>query len=295
MATRMRPPLFVALALSLAFRAAAAQDLPSTDILVMEMPGEQMEPHADAANVTDREGYDNQPAFSLDGRSLWFTSIWEDDQADIYRIRLQSGVRQRMTFTRQSEYSPTPMPDGSGFSVVRVEDDGTQRLWGFSMDGRDAELLLPDIAPVGYHVWLSERLVALFVVGEPNRLVLADLESGRRDTIATNVGRSLHRVPGQNALSFVQKDSDAWTIDVFDVRTGATRTLTATLPGQEDFAWTPDGILLAADRDVIYSWSSDGGDWEIFLDFSRSPAIGTISRIAVSPRGEMIAFVAERR
>lgn len=290
----MRTPLLILLAL-LAAQTVAAQELPATDIFVLEMPGEQMEPYAEAANLTDRAGYDNQPAFSLDGTSLWFTSIWEDDQADIYRIRLRSGVRQRMTFTRQSEYSPTPLPDGSGFSVVRVEDDGTQRLWKFSMDGREAELLLEDVAPVGYHAWLSARLVALFIVGEPHVLMIADVESDRRDTIATDIGRALHRVPGQSALSYIQKGADRWTVDAFDLTSGETRALATALPGQEDFAWTPDGVLLSADGDVIYSWTPGAGDWGVFLDFSRSPSIGTISRIAVSPRGDTIAFVAVRR
>ena len=46
--------------------------------------------------------------------------------------------RRRVTNTPESEYSPTVTPDGAHISVIRVEADGTQRLWRFTLDGRDA-------------------------------------------------------------------------------------------------------------------------------------------------------------
>ena len=37
--------------------------------------------------------------------------------------------------TPENEYSPQPIPDDDGFSVVRVEADGDQRLWRFGPAG----------------------------------------------------------------------------------------------------------------------------------------------------------------
>lgn len=287
--------LHIGIFLSLTVTAAAAQEVPPTDIFVMEMPTEAVEEFLEPENITGREGYDNQPAFSADGTALYFSSIWDDEQSDVYRLRLRAGVHQRLTFTPESEYSPTPLPDGTGFSVIRVESDGTQRLWKFSPDGRAAELLLADLAPVGYHAWISDDLVALFVLGEPHQLVIAGLSSGRRDTVASDIGRSLHRVPGQDAVSYVQKRAGVWTIDIMDVETRSVRSVAAALPGQEDFAWVHDGTLLSADRNVIYALRPGEEEWSAWLDFSHAEAIGTISRIAVSARGNMLAFVAERR
>src|SRR3989442_341427 len=60
--------------------------------------------------VTDFAGYNNQPFFMPDGRSLLYTSI-RNKQADIYRYDLNTGATTQVTNTPESEYSPTLMPD----------------------------------------------------------------------------------------------------------------------------------------------------------------------------------------
>ena len=64
-------------------------------------------------------GYDNQPAFSADGRSLYFTAI-EDGQSDIQRYDLATPRRRaRSRSTPESEFSPTPAPDGRALRGAR--------------------------------------------------------------------------------------------------------------------------------------------------------------------------------
>src|SRR5258706_3624081 len=116
------------------------QGPPATDIYLAELRVS----HGRASvgvpvNVTARPGYDKQPMFLHDGRAFLYTSIREDSQADIYRYDIARRTSSRVTATRESEYSPTPLPDGTGFSVVRVEADSTQRLWAFDLDGRSEE------------------------------------------------------------------------------------------------------------------------------------------------------------
>jgi hypothetical protein len=270
----------------------ATAQLPSTDVYLVEMPDE---PYLDAVtptNVTDRRGYDNQPRFSADGRYLYITSIWEDEQADIYRYEVGTGVMSRVTFTMESEYSPTP---GPGYlDLVRVEEDGRQRLWRYDPSHRRFDVLLPGLEPVGYFGWIDDHRVAAFLVGEPHHLVLAQTTSAAVDTLAADVGRTIAAVPGRNAVSFVQKGQSEWSIDMVDFDSGRSGTITPTLPGREDYAWTPDGRILMADGSVIYIWSSGEGTWERFIDFSAEPELGEISRLAVSPTGNLLSFVAER-
>src|SRR5260370_13102819 len=102
--------------------------------------------------ITSWVGYNNQPSFTPDGHSILFTSI-RDKQADIYRYDLRSGATTQITNTPESEFSPTSMPDGDFISVVRVEADGTQRLWKFPLAGGQPSLILENIKPVGYHLW----------------------------------------------------------------------------------------------------------------------------------------------
>ena len=183
---------------------AAQAGPPATDIYLVRLRGAGGGAISDPpVNLTQRAGYDNQPAFTADGRALLYTSIRDDGQADTYRLDLASRTSTRLTDTPESEYSPTPMPAGGGFSVVRVERDSAQRLWAFNAEGRAPVLLLPGIAPVGYHLWLDDHTLALFVLGSPNSLQIADTQLGTGRTIAHDIGRSLQRVPGSSRFSFL--------------------------------------------------------------------------------------------
>src|ERR1044071_6706481 len=96
-------------------------------------------PVGEPLNVTARAGYDNQPFFSPDGRSLYYTSA-RGGQSDIYRYDFAGKASAQVTATPESEYSPTVMPDGKHLSVVRVERDSTQRLWAFTLDRKSTRL-----------------------------------------------------------------------------------------------------------------------------------------------------------
>ena len=112
-------------------------------------------------NISNSPGYDNQPSFTPDGKSVLFTSVRGTRKPDpansaatgseIYRYDIASQRLTQLTDTPESEYSPTVTPDGQHFSTIRVEADGTQRLWRFAIDGKNPELVLADVKPVGYH------------------------------------------------------------------------------------------------------------------------------------------------
>jgi dipeptidyl aminopeptidase/acylaminoacyl peptidase len=245
--------------------------------------------------ITTFAGYNNQPSFLPDGRSVLYTSI-RDKQADIYRYDLRSGATSQVTHTPESEYSPTLMPDGRNISVVRVEADGTQRLWKFPLAGGQPSLILEHIKPVGYHLWIDDHTLALFILGakgQPNTLQIVDVPTEKAEVVAENPGRILRRIPHQNKFSFVHKISDReWTIKEFDLRTHTSASLTATLPGVEDYAWLPSGTLLMAKDSKVFSLVPlRGKTWEEIEDFSKTGLKG-ITRIAVSPKGDRIAIIA---
>src|SRR5262245_65048568 len=114
-----------------------------------------------AVNITNVPSYDNQPSFTPDSRAFLFTSNRQGGQTDIYRYDLASKTTTRITSTPESEYSPTVMPGGNRFSVIRVEKDSTQRLWSFTLSGTDPQVILPALKPVGYHAWLDADHLAL--------------------------------------------------------------------------------------------------------------------------------------
>jgi dipeptidyl aminopeptidase/acylaminoacyl peptidase len=246
-------------------------------------------------NVTARAGYDNQPFFLRDGRSFLYTSIHEDGQADIYRYDLDRTASVRLTSTRESEYSPTPLPDGNGFSVVRVEPDSTQRLWAFNADGSKPRLVLDSIKPVGYHAWANDHTVVLFVLGSPPTLQIADARApaASGEILARDIGRSLQRIPGREAVSFVQRDSVAGaSLQEVDVRTHRVMKLAPAPAGADFFVWTPTGIVLTASGTTLYQWDPQrGGDWEPIADLTPA-GLTNLTRLAVSPNGDRLAIVA---
>ena len=122
----------------------ARSQAPDSDIFLVSLaktgnpsdPGGEKLVVTGARNLTKRPGYDNQPNWSRDGSTLFFTSVREDGQADIYRLNPATGEATRVTMTSpEREYSASPIPNKNAISVIRVERDSTQRLWSVPLDG----------------------------------------------------------------------------------------------------------------------------------------------------------------
>lgn len=274
-----------------------------------------------ATNITTSPGYDNQPFFTPDGRAMLFTSIRGPStglgaggtQTDIYRYELPgtpseglaAGRVLQVTNTPESEYSPTITPSGA-LSVIRVELDGnsTQRLWQFTADGREPRVVLDNVKPVGYHAWADEHTLALFVLGQPPTLQLADTRTGTARTIASEIGRSIQRMPGSGAardISFVQRErvvgvSTKWLVKRLTPATGEVTALAPALDGgtDPDVAWTPDGTLLTARDGMLLGWKPGQSGWKEITSLERLSLAG-VTRLAVSPKGDFIALVGSPR
>ena len=249
-----------------------------------------------AQNVTRRAGYDNQPSFLTDASGFLYTAIDSSGQADVWRYEIRTRRRTRVTRTPESEYSPTMMPGGTRFSVVRVEADSTQRLWSFALNGSDPQLVLESLAPVGYHAWLDTSRVAAYVLGTPSTLHVARRDGSEDEVRATDIGRAIQRIPAQEWYSFVQHDSTKtpWIVaQPFDG--GAISRLVRTTADDEFFAWAPDGTLLSAIGQTIVRWNGESGPGSAWLPVAAlAPLpVKNISRLAVSPDGRWLAFVAE--
>lgn len=254
-------------------------------------------------NITNSPGYDNQPSFTPDGGAVLFTSArgGAAGETDIFRYDLATRQTSRVTETPEREYSPTVTPDGRHISVVRVEADGTQRLWKFTLDGKQPSLVLPDVKPVGYHAWMGDDTLALFVLGEPATLQVASAASGKAETIVTGIGRSIQRMP-DGGVSFVRREAveggkPAFTIMKLTRKPAGGYEPAALVqppaPGSDpDVAWTPDGTMLVASGGTLHAWRPGAAGWRVVADLSALGLRG-VSRLAVSQSGAWIALVAQ--
>lgn len=273
---------------------AAARDIasqvPDTDIFLLAIGLDGEPDKASLRNLTHREGYDNQPAFLPGGESLLFSAIGEDLQSDVYRLDLAGGELLQLTHTSESEYSPTPLADG-GFSVVRVETDGSQQLWRYTDDGRPDERLLQQIDNVGYHRWLSQERLALFLVAEPVELVLATLDEARVVPVATRIGRSFVQQTGSGRLYFLSELQDGrWQLRSREDGSGEIISY-LDAPGQsQDMALDRQGRIWMAADTALWRWQPGQEDWLLVTEFG-NVLPGGITRLAFSEDDSSLAMV----
>ncbi len=273
---------------------AKAQTSPGTDIWAFRISDSG--PTVDlgsAVRVTQRPGYDNQPHFPPGERLILYTAIDSTGQADIWSFDLRTGDRGNVTQSfPESEYSATVMPSLARFSAIRVEADSTQRLWSFESGGTNPEVILPRIQPVGYHAWIDEDRLALFVLGDPATLQIASLAEGSARVVAENIGRSLHRIPGRETISFVQLDPEGvGRIAEYHPVTGEAQPIAPLLEGNEFHAWTAGGVLIMGQGSKLLRWiPGESEAWVEVADLAPAGILG-ISRLALSPEGGWIAVV----
>ena len=247
-------------------------------------------------NITHRPGYDNQPSFLPNSRGILYTVVGADAQADIWRYDIAERRTSRVTLTRESEYSAAVMPGARRMSVIRVEADSTQRLWSFDLDGTNPQLLLSALKPVGYHAWLTPSRLATYVLGSPSTLHIIDSDGGHDEVRARDIGRALQRIPGRDAFSYTQRDSAKTLWIMTQMTSGESITMIVKAAADNEYhGWTPDGVLLSATNGMLVRWNralDTTSGWMPVADLSRA-GVKNVSRLAVSPDGRWLAFVAE--
>ncbi|RNI29106.1 PD40 domain-containing protein [Rufibacter latericius] len=286
---------FLLFLVCLAPAGAMAQAIPDTDIYLVTLKSQKEGLQVGVpTNITQRPGYDNQPSFTPDGKSILFTSQREGQQTDIFQYFLAGKTTQQLTQTPEAEYSPLVTPDGNSFSVVRGKE---QHLWRFPLKpgtGQATSLMeMPQL--IGYHVWYNQDtlLLAAFPEQPPMSLYLAVPSTKTTVKLEESVGRSLHKVPKKAAISYLVPLSDSIAeIKLWNPKTGEKELLIQALPGSQDYAWLPDGRLLMAQGAKLFVYRP-GTDprWKEVADLSKS-GIKNITRLAVSPQGNHLSFVA---
>jgi hypothetical protein len=269
-----------------------AQELPGTDIwlarIVNDVPTEPVK-------INTGSGYNNQPHFSEDGSVIYYTREMpggEAAQTDIAAFNIKTSITTMVNNTSESEYSPTPIPGRNALSVIQVEADQKQRLWAIDVANGNMDLLLTDVEPVGYHAWVNDKEVAMFILGDSFTLQTASIDNKDTSLVADNIGRSIRKHPQTGEILFVDKNREPWQIAAYDSETRQVRGVMPLFPASEDFTIDASGNYWSGNGSKLYKRSPGDSRWQLMADL-KTFGINHISRLAINLKSNQIALVSD--
>lgn len=239
-------------------------------------------------NISNSPGYDNQPSFLPDGSGVLF-SAERGESTDIKLYNINTEESRWLTNSEGGKYSPTITPDGIHFSSIWLKPNGEQLLWKFPLSGGEPQILIQNEV-IGYHAWFNETDLYTFVLGDNFTFVEFKLgERISRKVIATSPGRSIHKIPGIEEISFVDKnDSTIWFVKSYNPNTKQIRTITTTPKNAEDMYWIDSRSFLIGNGSTLLEWKEGHGLRKPVTIFDEE---GVISRISINPDRTKIAIV----
>lgn len=276
--------------------------LPTTNIMLFEFNQKNDSTYAfkNPAFLTafNKNGYNNQPYF-ISNDELYITVQTPKDttQTDIFALNLKNKKMTQVTATIESEYSPTFIPPRSAaenyeFSCVRVEQDGSQRLWRFPLKRNSkGSPVFENIKNIGYHFWVDYRDIILFAVGTPHKMLVADSRDESARFVTSNIGRCFQELP-DGSIAYIEKVSEeSWLLKKVDARNYRTSLITATIAQNEDFVILKDGTIIMANGTRLYKFNQrKDTSWKEIANLGYY-GMNNISRIAVNTAQNKIAIV----
>ncbi len=266
---------------------------PNTEIFLFDLNTENGKFElSNFKNISNNEGYDNQPSFLGDNIILFAST--RNGQTDIVKYSINYDSKIFINHTEGSEYSPLKIPNQYAISAIRLDKDGKQLLYSYSLSNGESSVLIEDLV-IGYHVWLNDNTILSSVLEDDNlSLYSSNIDTKTNRKLEENVGRSLHKIPNSNLISFVsKKDSLKWKIKSIDPVSGATKHLKITLDKTEDYCWLPNGTLLMGKDDKLYIYKPKRDSNWIEIASLSDFGIKNISRLAISTDGTKLAIVGE--
>lgn len=300
----MKPSIIVLSLVCIGCASVKKEPLPNTEIWLAKFNERTLEV-TDVQQITQHNGYDNQPCFSNDSKFLLYASDQDGNGSpDVMRYDIASGTTTRITSTTASEFSPTPTGSGrfTAIHVGKPKSDGddyteSQELWEYDSTGKGLGPIIT-ATRVGYHTWLDQNHVAAFIVGSedgkmPHKLVVYNTINSTKIDIASNVGRCLKRAPN-GMLTYVDKsDSTAYKIMITAGDSASTDTIVALPKGTEDFCWMYEGTIFTFANGTLYGCATynQPRTWKPYI----SPYLdGVVSRLVMSPDSRYFAWVVKK-
>ena len=244
-------------------------------------------------NISNHSGYDNQPFIDKTNNCIYYTSLSNDGTTNFMKYDLVDKGTDTFINSTASLYSATLTPDAKFISCIYTPDTNTQYLAKYSLDTKEPIFLIKDLV-IGYHVWVNNHALLLFVLGKENSLHYYDLITKKDTILSKNIGRSLHKIPGKNACSYVQYTSDKErNLMMLDLATMKSSVLIKLFEEHEDVTWSTDGMLFTNDgKDLYFSKPFKLNTWEKVELHTDGIKLEGITRMQIDPDRKFIVLVA---
>ncbi|MCG2418995.1 hypothetical protein K8089_08160 [Aequorivita sp. F47161] len=246
-----------------------------------------------ARNISNNEGYDNQPSF-ITNETLVFAGN-NNGQTDISEYNLTSKLQKWVNNkTEGGEYSPQKFPTNDDFAAVRLDTDGLQRLYRYNAKTGTSSEIIEDLQVAYFAFYNDQKILATVLNGDELDLVLINLQTKTADTLFQNAGRSLQKVPKTNLMSYsLVNEQDNLDLYLMDMNNSENYFVTQLPIGIQDYVWLNDTQILIGSGNKLYMYDTLGDSQWNQVASVEEYGIKNITRLAISPNGKRLAVVGE--
>jgi hypothetical protein len=264
--------------------------LPETDLWLFKIKTEKDQfKLGEGKNITSRKGYDNQPFFSPDTKTILYVSIRGDNQADVYSYDISKDVSTQLTKTKVSEYSPNYTPDQKAISCVVVEPDSAQRLWLYHLDGSVKKCYNVGIDSIGYYSWFSNDTLMYYKLTDPHSLRIQNNALGEDKWICDRPARAFKRISGDRFI-YAIKDSALLQYRIYNTLLKKSELFAIHQSSSEDFNWHATLGLIKSEGAMILRYDEKTKSWTVLFDLSNT-GIKKITRFSIDPKVKYLVVV----
>ncbi len=288
----MKRTLFALFALIFIGQAGFAQAIPDSEIHLFSIDKKDGKyAFTNGKNITNTKGYDNQPSFSLDSRSIFFTSSRRDNNFDIYEYNLSNGKVSAITASESGEYTGKEL-DKNTITFVREGKDQLMTVIKYDRRTKQETSAFTIKEPVAYYAF-NKAGDALVWVRYASMMNFVNTKKNINRYVANYAQPSVpHLIPNTNRFSFMQRqpDDSLW-IKEFNPENEAVRPIIRSKDEKKDYTWMPDGGLLLGSGSKLHRFDEKiDKTWQEVADLSVF-GIKDITRMSVSPDGKYLALV----
>jgi hypothetical protein len=276
--------------ISIFFITQISAQMPDTDVWLFKLiPDKTKRLFPDKGlNITNRKGYDNQPSFSNDGKTIYYVSVREDKQADVYAYEIGSKKINQLTKSKESEYSPVQTPDGKLITVVMVEADSSQRVHFINAEkGIDEKRF--EFDSVGYYNLLNPDTVIYYKLTEPHSLRYYAASTNENKWLG-NLPTRTFRTINRHTIIYGLKDTAKVVFYTYDFLLHKAEKYCEYPSLNEDVIWHHELGLIKSEGTKLFRYTEEKKEWELLYDLGIY-GIKKITRFAFDKQNKYLILV----